>query len=329
MTGMGKNIGSIIDWASGSEGQNTIERLTKNPALENFNLDAQSNYATTRNASQAGLEDYIKQYLAGSKTASTRSGQEQNVIDRYYNGDIERRLSELRTRRAQASKDAAARGFAYALRGQNADRIAGGGGGTSSYDRALAMKTGADLDLQARLDNLGQERGDMDYLNRSQLGLMGQRSAMADALAARALVPGQARQADLGWNMNAIRGLLGNDAANNMYGVKYEPSAGEKFSQWQQNDANDIAQIAGMASSVYGGGGGGGAPQAPPPPAGGTTWGQTPMNYGAPAMNWQLPTNYTVNPYTYGGATNSGSGSFALPPFGETYKAYVPNGWGY
>ncbi len=329
MSSLGDAVGQQINWFTGKEGKNEVEMLVKNRALQGRLNKTLGDYDTTKTASNLALEDYIKQYLAGGSTATARSNQEQGVVDRYYNGEIERRLADLRTRRAQVSKDALARSMGYAFRNQNADRILGAGG-PSSYDRQLALKTGADLDIQSAMENLALERGDFDYLNRSQLALMGQRTGMADALAGRALVPAQARKAEMGWNLDALRQMIALDQANKFYGVKYDPSVGEEIGQ----HVGDLANAAMQAYSMYTGGGmgGGGGQQQSRLPSTATNWGGmgggAPAMSAMPAMNYSVGPQYSVNPYEqtpiYGGASN-----FELPPMGQTYQAYVPNGWGY
>ncbi len=323
MTGMGKNIGTIIDKISGSEGRNVIQRVTKNPALEAFNLGSQKDYSTTKAQSEAGLDEYIKNFLAGTPAATANAAQETGAVNRYYNGDVERALAGLRTQHAAASDEALQRALGYATHAQNLDRISGGGG-DSSYNRQLALKTGADLSLNTLLQNLAQQRADEEYVRQNQLGLAGRRTAMADALAGRALVPGAARKAELGWSLGTIGNLLQNDQANNIYGLKYKPSAGEQFSQWQANDANDIKEIASIASSVYGGGGGGGAaaPQSTTPVSG-VSWAPSGAPYTPPASvggGWSLPSAGTM--------TGAYPAPYTLPPMGSMYPSIATGGWG-
>ena len=238
MSSIGNLVGDL-GAALGDEGHNSVVSLTKNPQLQ-ARLDANlSQYDKTRDASSKALDQYIADFLAGNKTASTRATQEQGVIDRYYNGDVERQLADLRTRRAAASDQALARALGYATAAQNRDQIIRSGTG-SSYDRQLALKTGADLNLTNLLDNLNQERSDWNFLQGNQLGLIGKRTGIADALAARDLVPSGAMQANLGWNMDTLNRLLGLDQSNKFYGVKYNPSGSEMAG----NVIGDVGNIA-------------------------------------------------------------------------------------
>lgn len=252
MSSIGNLVGDL-GAAFGDEGHNSVESLVKNPQLQS-RLDANlSQYDKTRDTSSKALDQYIADFLAGNKTASSRAGQEQAVIDRYYNGDVERSLADLRTRKSAASNQALARALGYMTAAQNRDQITRTGTG-SSYDRQLALKTGADLNLSNLLDNLNQERSDWNFVQGNQLGLVGKRTGLADALAARDLVPSGAMQANLGWNMDTLNKLLGLDQSNKFYSVKYNPSGSEMAG----NIIGDVGNIAsdyrsGDFSSIFGG----------------------------------------------------------------------------
>lgn len=240
------NLVADIGAAAGDEGESTIQSLVKNPQLQKRLDDALGDYDKTKSSSSMALDQFIKDYLAGNKTASTRSTQEQGELDRYYNGDVERDLASLRQRRAGAGDQALSRALAYMTRGRNMDRV-GGFGGDSSYDRQLALKQGSDLSLQTLMENLSQERADQDYLRQMQLGLAGKRTGMADALAARGLVPSQMQKQELGWSMGSLNDFLRMDNLNKIYGVKYEPSA------WETAGAI-TGDVASLAASIYSGG---------------------------------------------------------------------------
>lgn len=327
MSSLGDAIGQQANWLTGDEGKYEVQSLVKNRALQGRLNDTLGDYDTTRSASSKALDQYIKDYLAGSATATARSKQEQNVIDRYYNGDIENQLSDFRRRRSDASRQALERALGYAQRNRNLSQIGQAGGG-SSYDRQLALKTGADLNLQALMDNLNAERGDWDWLNRTQLGLAGQRTAMADALAARGMMPANARKANLGWDLSTLGDMIRLDQANKFYGVKYKPTTGEEIGQ----HVGDLANAAMQAYSMYAGGGmgGGGGQQQSRLPSTATSWSPAAMpstgysGWGMASAAPSMGQGLSVSPYGQP-ATSSG---FEMPPLGSTYQAYVPNGWG-
>lgn len=312
------NLIADIGAAAGDEGKNIVEMLVKNPDLQK-RLDTNlADYDKTKTASSKALDQYIRDYLGGSKTATARSTQEQAELDRYYNGDIERQLASLRSRQAGTRDLALNRSLDYMRRNLSANQIGGGGAG-SSYDRQLAMKTGADMSLQSLLEGLAQERADMDYLNRSKLALTGQRTAMADALAARGLVPASAMKSELGWNMDALRNILGLDQANKFYGIKYEPSGSEMA-------GNIVGDVANLAASIYSGGAtdmlggmfGGGQRR-------GSTTGWMPNTSTGNTMGgWSLPAAGYMPGVDYGGGYDFST----FPTLGNTYASMVPGGWG-
>lgn len=254
----GSAIGAVMGGlksASKGTGKNVVESLVKNPQLQT-RLDASlGDYDQAKSASSLALDDYIRQFLSGSATATARAGQEQGVVDRYYNGDVDRALAELRTKQASASDLALQRALGYSTRSMNLDRIMGGGGGDSSYNRQLALRTSGDMNLNSLLQNLAQERADQEYVRQSQLGLAGRRTAIADADLARLLVPSNAQKAELGWNLGTMGNLLSLDQANKFYGVKYKPSG---FERGVDIASGVLGGAAGGAMGDYSGGGGGG-----------------------------------------------------------------------
>lgn len=334
MSALGDLIGDI-GAAAGDTGKNTVERLTKNRDIQT-QLDASlKDYTKTKTASSLALDQYIKDYLSGGAAAKTRTAQETGAIDRYYNGDVERQLAELRTRRAQAGDEALRRSLGYMTRTMNSDRLTGSSGG-GSYDRQLALRMGGDLNLQTMLDNLNQERADQEYLRQSQLGLAGRRTGMADALALRDLVPANAMKSELGWNLGTLGDITKLDQMNNFYGVKYNPSASEMA-------GNITGDVASLAMSMYGmgmfggaggmlGGGGSGSSQTTGTgtnwsmPVAANNWSGT----GAPTnTNWGMggTYNYEEDPYGWGaGSMTRPQSSFSLPPLGSMYSSM--GGWG-
>ena len=309
-------IGAIGSLLGAKEGTYSTLRLTKNPALEAFNLSNQSDYSKTHNEAAAGLDQYIKDFLAGNKAAGDRTGQEIGAVNRYYNGDVERQLADLRARSGQASQDALNRSLGYMTANQNRSAI-GGAGGDSSYNRQLGIKTGADMSLATTMQNLAQQRADEEYMRQNQLGLAGRRTGMADTLAARDLVPGQQSMALQDWNTGAVGRLLSNDQSNNMYAAKYNKSTMEKLDDVEKEMGS---MLGGLTGGSYGGGGGGAA--------------------AAPTVQWQpgsmgSPGVAAVNPYGAGSALATAG---MMPGYGgSTYQNYVPpmganswsgSGWG-
>lgn len=294
-------IGLAANSAFGKKGKNQLVSLVKNPNIQERLNDNLGEYDTTKAASSQALDQYIKDFLAGGKTATARSQQEQGAFDRYYNGDVERRLADLRARDAAAGQQAVDRSLAYMTRGQSADRIGGAGGGASSYDRRMALNTGADINLQSLLRNLGQERSDMTNLWNAQTNYAGRRTALADADLARILMPSQMQKNELAWSNSTIGDLLNLYNTNQMFGVEYKPSTSEKIGEF----GNSLMSM--YTGGAFSGGGGGQKQQG------------ANFNFGA-----SLP--YSGSAGNYGVAPTQQYGGFAdyeLPPLGDMYS-----GWG-
>lgn len=254
MSSLGKLVGDIGGLA-GDKGSYGVMRLTKNKELQGRLDTSLKDYDSTKASSSEALDQYIKNYLAGTKDAEVRSGQEIGVLDEYYNGGVENELARLRTSRADAARDAVTRALAYSTRGQNLARVGSDGGG-SSYDRQLANKAATDIEVQNAMEQAALERGDWDYLQRSKLSMAGQRQAMSDALLARGLVPSNMRKDELGWNLSTLGDLLKLDNANKIYGTEYKPSTSEQIG----GVVDDVAQI---GADIYTMGGWGAAQGTP------------------------------------------------------------------
>lgn len=258
MSALGNLVGDIGALA-GDRGSTTSVRLTKNPELAGPINQATTDFGATRTASNTGLQDYIRQYLAGNPAARTQTGQEVGAINRYYNGDVESQLAQMRAQRAAAGQEAVNRALAYNTANLNRSRLAAGGSGGSSYMDRLGLNTAADINLQNSLANIAQQRADWNQVMQNQIGLAGQRTNLQNQLAARALVPAQATQANYGWQLGALGNLLSLYNNNNMYGTQYNAPISQKIG----NTVGDVAQIGadvytgGAAGAFMGGMGGG------------------------------------------------------------------------
>lgn len=291
-------VGLAANDAFGKKGKNQLVTLVKNPEIQDRLGDNLSEYDSTKAASSEAIDKWIQQFLAGSKTATARNQQEQGAFDRYYNGDVERKLGELRAREQAAGQQAVDRSLAYMTRSQSADRIGGGGGGASSYDRRMALGTGADINLQSLLRNLGQERSDTTGLWNAQTQYAGQRTALADADLARLLMPSQAQKGELAWSNATIGDLLNMNNANKMFGVQYKPSTSEK-----------IGEFGGSLLSMYTGG----------------AFNQQPKQQGA-NFNFGSSLPYAGTPGTYGMVPTSQYGPYQqdyIPALGGMYSSFA------
>lgn len=245
-----------------------VTSLTKNRNLQVGINATGGDWTAARNATQGGLGDYIRKYLANQGDSEKYAGQETGAISRFYNGDMAAQLAALRAKRSTAVNAAADVGVNQALRNVDLSRV-GGEGGSSSYDKRLAIGAVTPIRTQAALDNATQERADTDYLTGNQIALSGARSGIADRLAGRALVPGQASFSALKDETGGMAPVVGLDQSNKYYGIKQDPGLLDRMQQEVQflqglqsimkNQYGTVSEAGtGWAGGGMGGGGGGG-----------------------------------------------------------------------
>lgn len=245
-----------------------VTSLTKNRNLQVGINATGGDWTAARNATQGGLGDYIRKYLANQGDSEKYAGQETGAINRFYNGDMAAQLAALRAKRSSVVNAAADVGVNQALRNVDLSRV-GGEGGSSSYDKRLAIGAVTPIRTQAALDNATQERADTDYLTGNQIALSGARSGIADRLAGRALVPGQASFSSLKDETGGMAPVVGLDQSNKYYGIKQDPGLLDRMQQEVQflqglqsimkNQYGTVSEAGtGWAGGGMGGGGGGG-----------------------------------------------------------------------
>lgn len=289
MSALGNLIGDIGTLA-GDEGKTSVTSLVKNRALQTEIDSGISDYGTIKKSGKSALSDYIAKYMAGEGAATTRTGQEIGNIDRYFSGGVENDLMRMRQARASAVRAAAARAGQYAIANSSRSRI-GREGGPSSYDRRMLIRNMTDIDTQAALDDAMAERGDYDYLERSRLGLMGQRNRMADLQAGYGLVPENLRRSMYGQDLGYLGQLGQLDQMNKFYGVKYKPSTTEQV-------GSVVGDVANLALAYYSGGMMGGGPGSDTGSTAGSGGGGGGGNGG---ISW-MPSGGGGNSWTGGGA---------------------------
>ena len=249
-------LGSVvtaIGGATGDQGSYSLDTLTKNQGIQSALNNLIGSYNSQVSNDSTDLNSYIKNYLAGTNQATQNTAQETGAIDRYYNGDVARQLAGLRAQQSQLGNQSVAQALAYQRGNQNRALVTGGGG-DNSYDNRIGIGTAANLNLANNLQNLTQQRSDINQVDQSQLALAGQRNNLADALAARSLVPAQAGQNMLASETQDLSALPAISNANNLFGAQYNPSMAEYGGQI----TSGMFGAAGQAAGSSGGGGGGG-----------------------------------------------------------------------
>ena len=148
--------------------------------------------------------------------------QESNYLSRFFDSRAQKEMEGMRVRQADALRRAGDLARGNLRRDLKASGFARGGGSSSRLDRmALDRNQAIESDLANRM--AAAVRGDYDSLNRMRGAALGQRGSMYDRLAARELLPLQARQQQL----QAQAGLLGNmgqqQRANTLYHLAESP----------------------------------------------------------------------------------------------------------
>lgn len=225
-------VGGIADAFQGTPDYQSIN-VTKNGAIDYLQNQLLGDANSARTSGQSALRDYIKQFLAGNSTATANTGQETAAIGGFYNGDVARQLAQLRAQTSTATNNAADVATQQALRYVDLSRLGGDGSG-SSYDQRLAMANLTPIRVQAGLSDANQARTDYGYLTGQQLALAGQRTALENQLAQRALAPQQARLAMLGANTGNLNSLSALDNLNHTYGIQQQMSTIDKLNQGGQ-----------------------------------------------------------------------------------------------
>src|SRR6266566_1343590 len=84
-----------------------VTSLTKNRNLQVGINATGGDWTAARTATQGGLGDYIRKYLANQGDSEKYAGQETGAISRFYNGDMAAQLAALRAKRSTAVNAAA------------------------------------------------------------------------------------------------------------------------------------------------------------------------------------------------------------------------------
>lgn len=187
--------------------------------------------------------------------------QEDKAVGRYFSGAMGKALELMRMRRKAAVEDAGARAL-DTVRRDNKLNLLGSGVGGSSYLTRMGLGAASDINIRNALDQSNAERGDLDYLERTKLGLLGQRLNARRNL----LMPYQVRTSDLARRIGVLGNLGGQLDASTFTGIT------------QKRDWMDKAgEFTDGLYSLYGSGGGGAPATSSMMPIGG---GGDPSTYG-------------------------------------------------
>jgi hypothetical protein len=215
-------MGGVARAVGGTPTVNVVSKV-KNPAIQTQTDQYLQQLGQLRQQGQAGLQSFRSQFEAGTPQARTQTGQEVGAISNIYSGQTAADLAGLRTQQAAATNAAADLAIKTAQRQQNQSRLGEQGGG-SSYDQRMAMAAAAPIRVQAALENARQARGDYGYVTGQKLALTGQRTALQNALAGRALTPYQTGIGVQNAGLGTLRDITNIDQANKFYGLQQDPN---------------------------------------------------------------------------------------------------------
>ena len=202
----------------------------------------QSPYQTVATPRNQGLADRVKEMLGGFDSQSNKANtalsnyerslnrgdvkgyanEEADYLSRIYGGGLESELSDLRGERASALRDAGDLAHQNLRRNLKLAGFRSRGGSGSRLDR-MAADRGEQIEINIANQLANQRRADLDYLNRAQLSNIGRRQGIMDSLAARELMPLQARSQLEGQQLNRLAQLGQIDRGNQIYHLAETP----------------------------------------------------------------------------------------------------------
>ena len=131
-------------------------------------------------------------------------------------------MSDLRDERASALRGAGDLAHQNLRRNLKLAGFRSRGGSGSRLDR-MAADRGEQIEIGIANQMADQRRADLDYLNRAQLSNIGRRQGIMDSLAARELMPMQARSQMEGQQLNRLDQLGQIDRGNQFYHLAETP----------------------------------------------------------------------------------------------------------
>ena len=150
------------------------------------------------------------------------ASEEADYLSGIYGGGLESKLDSLRAEQASALRGAGDLARQNLRRDLKRAGFRSRGGAGSRLDRMAADRSEQiEVGIANQLAN--QQRADLDYLNRAQLANIGRRQGIMDSLAARELMPIQARNQMQGQQLNRLAQLGQIDRTNQIYHLAETP----------------------------------------------------------------------------------------------------------
>ena len=260
---LGSSLSGLIGSIAEPADIETISNV-KNPEIQNRIDQSLGDFDAGRESNRQTIADFTSRWSGDQAGAREAAEQEAANIDRFYNGEIEQALANLRNSRRQATEKAAQLAIDRGLRDVAGNEIRRGGLGFGSYSQGMLAKLMRDVEVDAALDDANQQRADFDYLEGNRIGLAGRRNALLDQATRRMLAPMGVRDAEEARLLRMLGGITQLDQMNKFYGLREEDRPIDHI-------ADGLGEVVDLAASYFTGGlgglGGGGGQEASPPPA--------------------------------------------------------------
>ena len=202
----------------------------------------QNPYQTLATPRNQELADRVRELMGGQaaqqqkadtalnryESALNKSGvkgyatQETDYLSNIYGGGLKAELAGLRDERATALRGAGDLAHQGLRRDLKLAGFRSRGGAGSRLDRMAADRS-QQIEVGIANQLADQRRSDADYLNRLQMSSLGRRQGLMDSLAARELMPLQARSQIEGQQLNRLGQLGQLDRANQIYHLAETP----------------------------------------------------------------------------------------------------------
>lgn len=283
-------VSGIMDTFIDDEPDIKSKLVVTDPAVFNRSRDLLKDWTSNRTEGQDFLRNWTQDFNAATPQVEAAGRQEVGFLDKFYDGSFSNYLQGLRNREGDARRAAGDRALQYVSGQQDrAAMLRGEPSGTSSATRAMGYRAARDIENDVALSALARERGDFDYINRMQLGNIGARGGILDALLTRKLLPKQLNDQELFRLIQTLGGISGIRQGASQPVLWRERSDLEKTSDFMDSlaegaykGANAFMTFSGMGVGMGGAGGLGGAA------AGGAASGAG----GGTAMNYSIPDAY-------------------------------------
>lgn len=204
--------------------------------------ERQAPFETVATPRNQALADRVREMLGGQQSQQKRAdtalskyesalnkggvkgyaSQEADYLSNIYGGGLESELSGLRDERAAALRGAGDLAHQNLRRDLKLAGFRSRGGAGSRLDRMAADRS-EQIEVGIANQLADQRRADADYLNRLQMSSLGRRQGIMDSLAARELMPLQARTQLEGQQLNRLAQLGQIDRTNQIYHLAETP----------------------------------------------------------------------------------------------------------